>query len=575
LLLPVNGPQVLNGVREAWSSMATANQRLARAAGALAGAALAGVAAHDLRQRQHAILRNFPLVGHLRYLLESVGPELRQYIVTSNDEERPFSRDQRRWVYASSKREINTFGFGTDNEMEQIDTLVVFKQSPFPAPAPAKGEPGAAPDYRAPAGKVLGGGHGRTHAFRPASLVNLSAMSYGSLSPVAVEALNRGAALAACLHNIGEGGLAAAHKHGGELVYQIGTGYFGCRDARGRFSLERLRERLEEAPVRAVEIKLSLGAKPGLGGLLPGPKVTEEIAAIRGVPAWRDCASPAAHTAFSDVDGLIDLVERIAGATGLPVGIKSAVGDLGFWTTLAERMAATGAGPDFVTIDGGEGGTGAAPLAFSDHVALPFKIGMARVYPLFARAGLAENVVFIGAGRLGFPDGMLHALALGCDMVNVGREAMLAIGCIQALTCHTGRCPTGVATHSPWLMRGLDPELKSARAANYIVALRSETLSLARACGAPHPALIDPDRIEIVSERYASAPVREVFGYEPDWPVMSAERRREIEALIGAPAPPERPGPGAGEQAGVRGIGEPGREHQDARGVGETASEAG
>ena len=535
---------------------------------ALVGAALAGVAAHDLRQRHHAILRNFPVVGHVRYLLESVGPELRQYIVTSNDEERPFSRDQRRWVYASSKREINTFGFGSDNEMEQVGSLVVFKHSPFPVAAPAKGQPGAAPDYRLPSGKVLGGRRGRARAFRPSSLVNVSGMSYGSLSPVAVEALNRGAALAGCLHNTGEGGLAPAHEHGGELIFQIGTGYFGCRDEQGRFSLPRLLERVEEAPVRALEIKLSQGAKPGLGGLLPAPKVTEEIARIRGVPAGRDCASPAAHSAFSDVDGLIEFVERIADATGLPVGVKSAVGDVGFWERLASRMAATGAGPDFVTIDGGEGGTGAAPLTFSDHVALPFKLAMARVYPLFARAGLAEDVVFVGAGRLGFPDAALHALALGCDMVNVGREAMLAIGCIQALRCHTGKCPTGVATHSPWLMRGLDPELKSARAANYVVALRAELLALGRACGARHPALIDPGRIEIVSERYGSAPLSEVFGYEPDWPLRSAARRAEVEALIGAPQPTPQPGPEAGEHAGFPGAGEPDREHMDVTGTG-------
>jgi glutamate synthase domain-containing protein 2 len=549
--------------------------RTARRLGALAGAAVAGLAAHDLRQRRHAILRNFPVVGHFRYVLESIGPELRQYIVTSNDEERPFSRDQRRWVYASSKREINTFGFGSDNDMEEIDRLIVFKQSPFPVPPPAEGEPGGPPDYALPTGKVLGGAHGRRHAFRPPSLVNVSGMSYGSLSPVAVEALNRGAALARCLHNTGEGGLAPAHGHGGELIFQIGTGYFGCRDERGRFSLERLQERLAEAPVRAIEIKLSQGAKPGLGGLLPAPKVTEEIAAIRGVPAWRDCASPAAHTAFSGVDEMIEFVERLADATGLPVGVKSAVGDLGFWQTLADRVAATGAGPDFVSIDGGEGGTGAAPLAFSDHVALPFKVGLARVYPLVARAGLAEHVVFVGAGRLGFPDAALHAMALGCDMINVGREAMLAVGCIQAMRCHTGHCPTGVATQSRWLMHGLDPELKSARAANYIVALRSELLRLGRACGAPHPALIDPDRIEIVAERYRSAPLREVFGYERGWPVVSAERREAVEALIGAPAPPQPPGPEAGEQAGFPGAGEPGRPHQDVRAVGETASEAG
>src|SRR3954471_11469376 len=323
-------------------------------AGALTGAALAGAAARDLLQREHAIVRNYPVIGRLRYVLESVGPELRQYIVTSNDEERPFSRDQRRWVYASSKREINTFGFGTDNDLETAEGIVVFKQSPFPVAPPAKGRPGAAPDYALPPAKVLGAAHGRRHAFRPASLVNISAMSCGSLSRVAVEVLNRGAALAGCLHNTGEGGLAPAHKLGGELIFQVGTGYFGCRDEDGRFSLERLLQRTHEAPIRAIEIKLSQGAKPGLGGLLPACKVTEEIAAIRGVPVHRDCASPSSHSAFGDVDGLIAFVERIAEATGLPVGIKSAVGDLGFWEQLAERMAATGAGPDFVTIDGGE-----------------------------------------------------------------------------------------------------------------------------------------------------------------------------------------------------------------------------
>jgi glutamate synthase domain-containing protein 2 len=554
---------------------AAPEKRRARRAGAVAGAALAGVVARDLSQRQHAIIRNFPVVGRLRYLLEAVGPELRQYIVTSNDEERPFSRDQRRWVYASSKREINTFGFGTDNEMEEVDSLVVFKQSPFPALPPAEGQPGASPEYRVPAGKVLGASHGRRGAFRPSSLVNVSGMSYGSLSPVAVEALNRAAVLAGCLHNTGEGGLAPAHRHGGELIFQIGTGYFGCRDQAGRFSLERLEQRVAEAPVRAIEIKLSQGAKPGLGGLLPAPKVTEEIARIRGVPARRDCASPAAHSAFADVDGLIDFVERIADATGLPVGVKSAVGDLGFWETLAARMAATGGGPDFVTVDGGEGGTGAAPMTFSDHVALPFKLAISRVYPIFARAGLAEDVVFIGAGRLGFPDAALNALALGCDMINVGREAMLAIGCIQAQRCHTDRCPTGVATQSRWLMRGLDPGLKSARAANYIAALRSEMLSLARACGARHPALIDPGRIEVVGERYSSTPFREVFAYDAEWPLVSAARRREIEGLIGAPAPLQPPGPEAGEQAGFPGAGDPTRGHQDLRGAGGAASEAG
>jgi glutamate synthase domain-containing protein 2 len=542
-----------------------------RRAATAASAGLAGVVAYDLRQRQHAILRNFPVAGHFRYLLEAFGPELRQYIVTSNDEERPFSRDQRRWVYASSKGEINTFGFGTDSDVEEIDSLLVIKQSPFPAPGPATGEAGGAPDYAVPAGKVLGRVHGRRHAFRPPSIVNVSGMSYGSLSPPAVEALNRGAARAGALHNIGEGGLATAHKHGADLIYQIGTGYFGCRDDDGGFSLERLQERLAQAPVRAIEIKLSQGAKPGLGGLLPACKVTEEIASIRGVPVGRDCVSPSSHSAFSDVDGLIEFVERVAGATGLPVGIKSAVGDPVFWEELATRMAATGGGPDFLTIDGGEGGTGAAPLAYSDHVSLPFKIGFSRVYATFARAGLAEDVVFIGAGRLGLPDTAVFALALGCDMINTGREAMLAIGCIQALRCHTGSCPTGVATQSRWLMHGLDPGLKSARAANYLVALRAEVASLARATGARHPALVRPEAIEIVSERYTSTGLRETFDYEDDWPLLSAGRAAEIEALLGpsvrAAGPGSEAGPVAGDEAG-RGSGAQ-AEHTEGAAAGE------
>ena len=501
-------------------------------------AATAGLVGYDLLQRRRAILRNFPILGHLRYLLEAFGPELRQYIVTSNNEERPFSRDQRRWISASADGQPNVFGFGTDDEMESVQSLLIIKHSPFPAPTPASGTPSAAPHYEIPAAKVLGAGHGRRRAFRPASIVNLSGMSYGALSAPAVASLNHGASIAGVLHNTGEGGLAGAHQQGGELAFQIGTGYFGCRDERGDFSLERLCERVEEAPVRAIEIKLSQGAKPGLGGLLPAGKVTPEIAAIRGVPVGQDCVSPPAHSAFTNVAELIELIETIAAATGLPVGVKSAVGESGFWEELSERMASSGGGPDFITIDGSEGGTGAAPLAFSDHVALPFKLGFARVYGCFARAGLAEEVVFIGAGRLGFPDAALFALALGCDLVSVGREAMLAIGCIQAQRCHTGRCPTGIATQSPWLTHGLDPELGSSRTAGYLFALRAEMLALARSCGVAHPALVRPEHFEIVSERYGSASLAEVFAYPPEWPLLSAERRSETETLIGTTPTP-------------------------------------
>jgi glutamate synthase domain-containing protein 2 len=496
-------------------------------------AGLAGVTAYDLIQRRHAVLRNFPVVGHLRYLLELFGPELRQYIVTSNDEERPFSRDQRRWVYTSAKALPSTFGFGSDNEMESVDALLVIKHAPFPAAPPPDDAPGGFPDYVTPAAKVLGEARGRRHAFRPQSVVNVSGMSFGALSGPAVQALNEGVALAGCMQTTGEGGLAPHHCHGGELIFQIGTGYFGCRDEQGRFSLPHLQETVAKAPVRAVEIKLSQGAKPGLGGLLPGRKVTPEIAAIRGVEAGLDCVSPPGHSAFGSVDELLDVVEQIAAATGLPVGIKSAVGEQEFWTRLAGLMAADRTrGVDFVTVDGGEGGTGAAPLAFTDHVALPFKLGFARVYAAFAAAGVADDVVFIGSGKLGFPDTALSAFALGADMVNVGREAMMAIGCIQAQRCHTGRCPTGVATQNRWLTRGLDPALKSVRLALYVRALRGELLALARTCGVLHPALVGPEHLEIVSERYRATPLHAVFGYEPGWAVPPPERQAEIEQLM-------------------------------------------
>ncbi|MGE3405015.1 MAG: glutamate synthase-related protein [Vicinamibacterales bacterium] len=477
-------------------------------------AVLLAVVVYDLVQRQHAILRNFPLVGHFRYWLEAIGPELRQYIVTDNNEERPFSRDQRRWVYASAKRENNYFGFGSDNEMELQSNYLIIKHATFPLPTPVPGDPDYDPQYAIPCAKVMGEARGRRHAFRPGSVVNVSGMSFGSLSGPAVESLNRGSRIAGCLHSTGEGGVSKYHLSGGDLVWQIGTGYFGCRDAHGRFSLDALQATLARAPqVRALEIKLSQGAKPGVGGLLPMVKISREIAEARGIPMDRDCVSPSVHSAFGDADSLLDFVERLADATGLPVGIKSAVGETAFFRDLARLMQDGRRGVDFITIDGGEGGTGAGPLVFADHVALPFKLAFSRVQKIFAEAGLAERIVFVGSGKLGFPEAAVFAFALGCDMVNVAREALLAIGCIQAQRCHTNHCPTGIATQNPWLVRGVDPTLKSARLANYVITLRKELLALSRACGVAHPSLISADHLELVDGRYGSKTVAELFGY--------------------------------------------------------------
>ena len=499
--------------------------------------ALGGVVAYDLAQRPHAILRNFPIVGHFRYLLETFGPELRQYIVTSNNEERPFSRDQRSWVYQSSKLVTNTVGFGSDNEMENGLGYLIIKPDAIAYPAPQTGQPGSAPEYALPSGKVLGEAHGRRHAFRPASVVNISGMSYGALSARATEALNRGAAIAPCLHNTGEGGLSEHQLHGGDLIFQIGTGYFGCRSPAGGFDLEALLQTIERGPVRALEVKLSQGCKPGIGGLVPAAKVTPEIARIRGVEAGRDCHSPPRHSAFVSIDELIEFCELLGEATGLPVGIKSAVGEQEWWEQLSTRMQASGGGPDFVTVDGGEGGSGAAPLSFADHVALPFKLAFARVYEAFAHHGLNERLTFIGSGKLGLPDTALFAFALGADMVNVGREAMLAIGCIQSQRCHTDRCPTGVATQNAWLVRGLDPEIKSARAANYVRLLRRELLALAHTCGEPHPALVTPDQLELMEEAFRSRTVEAALGYLPAWRRIAPERRAEIERMVAGESP--------------------------------------
>ena len=497
-------------------------------------AALAAVTAHDLLQRRHAILRNFPVIGHGRFMLEAVGPELRQYIVTGNDEERPFSRDQRRWVYASSKLQNNYFGFGTDNDLEHSSGNVIVHHRTFGRTHATHGKPGQ--EAWLPCAKVLGGPRGRRRAFRPESVVNISGMSFGSLSGNAIEALNRGAELAGCLQNTGEGGVSPYHRKGGELIYQIGTAYFGCRDEDGRFSLDRLKTLVESAPIRALEVKLSQGAKPGLGGVLPAPKVSAEIAATRGVPEGKDCISPSRHAEFHDVDSMLDWVEMLATETGLPVGIKSAVGDLTFWRELADAMSSGQRGVDFITIDGGEGGTGAAPMIFTDAVSLPFRLGFSRVYSIFAERGLQHDVVFIGAGKLGLPDNAIVAFGLGVDMVNVGREAMLSVGCIQAQRCHTGKCPTGVATQDKWLAHGLDPDSKSVRAANYIKTLRRDLLKVSEACGVEHPAFIGPESVEILDNLSDGRLLDEVYGYAPGWGFPSeADQARLLLLMEEAP----------------------------------------
>ena len=364
---------------------------------------LAIVAIYDVFiNKSHTILHNFPVVGHFRYMLESIGPELRQYIVANNREELPFNRIERGWIYASAKNENNYEGFGTDRDIYEPNYIFVNN-----AMLPYKLEenhPNAKDPYFLACAKVMGEFSKRRRPYRPASVINVSAMSFGSLSARAIESLNKGCKLANAYHNTGEGGLSPYHKQGSDVVFHFGTGYFGVRGDDGNFSMEKMIQLVKDNPqVRAIEVKLSQGAKPGKGGVLPASKITQEISEIRNVPLNKDVISPPSHSAFDGVEGLVKFVEEIAEATGLPVGIKSAVGKLGSWEELAEIMKNTGKGPDFITIDGGEGGTGAAPPSFADHVALPWLFGFAEVYKIFKKNGLCERTVFIGSGKLGFP----------------------------------------------------------------------------------------------------------------------------------------------------------------------------
>ncbi len=484
------------------------------AGGAVAAAVLA-LYLHDRFLSKDPIVRNYPLFGHFRYLLIDLGPKLRQYIVADNREELPFNRDERDWIARSADGENNYFGFGTDDQILGIGYPII-KHAVFPYGEESFTGSSHDKDCELPAAVTLGERRGRPKAWRPTSIINISAMSYGALGSHAVRALNEGAKRAGCYHNTGEGGISPHHKLGADLVWQIGTGYFGCRDLQGGFSLDRLQETLAASPtVRAIEIKLSQGAKPGKGGVLPAAKVTEEIASIRGVPAGVDCISPNSHRAFGDIPSLIDFVEKIAAATGLPVGIKSAVGHTAFWTELAQAMKGSGKGPDWITIDGGEGGTGAAPMTFTDHVSLPFRVAFPRVYRSFLEQDMADRVAWIASAKLGFPDRAIVAICLGADLINIARESMLAIGCIQAQKCHTGNCPAGVTTHQAALQRGLLPEHQARRFERYLKSFRNELHALTHACGYQHPAEFSAEDVEISTGPAQFKTLRVLEGYTP------------------------------------------------------------
>jgi len=465
-------------------------------------------------QKAHTVSHNFPIIGHFRYMLEKIGPEIRQYLVANNREELPFNRIERGWIYASAKQENNYEGFGTDRDIYAHQHI--FINNAMMAFNIDESHPNYLNNSFLPCAKVIGAYNKRKKPYRPGSVINVSAMSFGSLSAKAVESMNKGVKLAGAYHNTGEGGLSPYHCQGGDIIFHFGTGYFGVRDEYGRFSLEKMVRMVNEKPfIKAIEIKLSQGAKPGKGGVLPAAKITHEISEIRHVPLGKDVLSPPVHSAFSNVPELMNFIEEIAEATGLPVGIKAAIGKLDQWEELADIMASTGKGPDFITVDGGEGGTGAAPPSFADHVSLPWVYGFSDLYKIFQKRGLTERIVFIGSGKLGFPAKAAMAFAMGVDCINVAREAMMSIGCIQAQICHTNRCPSGVATQSKWLQNGINIPLKSQRLAQYFKTFRKELIEITHAAGYEHPCQFTMKDVDVnVDDSYLSKELDKTYLYD-------------------------------------------------------------
>ena len=487
-------------------------------------ALLAIVLVYDLFQTKHIILRNFPVVGHMRYFLESIGPELRQYIVANNREELPFNRIERGWIYASAKKENEYEGFGTDRDI--YSHQYIFVNNAMLAKKVGDGVIDEKESKYLPCAKEWGAYNRRKRPYRPNSLINVSAMSYGSLGKKAIESLNRGVAQAGAYQNTGEGGFSPYHNKGGDVVFHFGTGYFGVRSKDGNFDMDKMKKLVAENPcIRAIEVKLSQGAKPGKGGVLPAKKINKEIAEIRGVEQGKAVLSPPTHKAFDDVQGLVNFVEAIAYETGLPVGIKAAIGKLDQWEELAQIMKTTGKGPDFITVDGGEGGTGAAPPSFADHVSLPWVYGFSDLYKLFERHGIADRVVWVASGKLGFPARAVMAFAMGADCINVAREAMLSIGCIQAKKCHTNACPAGIATHKWWLERGVVVDDKKDRLANYFHKFNKELLEITHAAGYSHPCEFTMEDVDVsIGDKNLTQTLKHTYGYDKvpvhfDWEV--------------------------------------------------------
>jgi len=432
--------------------------------------ALVLLGAYDLLQTRHTVLRIYPVVGHFRYLLESVGPEIRQYFVESDTDGTPIDRNHRAYVYKRAKRQNQTHPFGTERDLNKLG-YAWMPHSIYPAEALEE------------APRVMIGGPDCQQPYA-ASLFNISAMSFGALGPNAIRALNKGAAAGGFFHDTGEGGISPYHLEGGDLVWEVGTGYFGCRTPDGRFSPDHFAEQATRPEVRMIEIKISQGAKPGHGGVLPAAKNTAEIARIRKVEPHTEVLSPPGHSEFSDARGLLEFVQKLRRLSGgKPVGFKLCIGDRDEFEEICRQMVATGIKPDFITVDGAEGGTGAAPIVFSNHVGMPWEKALIFVVDTLVAYDLKQHVKVLTATKIFTAFSIFHALCLGADVCSTARGMMLALGCIQSLSCNTDRCPSGVATTNAARNRGLVVEDKWRRVRNYQQETVKEFLEIFAAAG--------------------------------------------------------------------------------------------
>lgn len=436
--------------------------------------ALVATGIYDLRQQKRSILRNYPIIGHLRFTLEFIRPEIRQYFIESDTEATPFSRAQRSLVYQRAKGDPDKRPFGTQLDVH-AEGYEWINHSIAPTKLPSH-------DFRI----TIGGDRAQPYS---ASVFNISAMSFGALSANAIQALNAGAKRGGFAHDTGEGSISVHHrKHGGDLIWEVASGYFGCRNDDGTFNAEKFAANATDPQVKMIELKLSQGAKPGHGGMLPGPKVTPEIAAARGVPVGVDCVSPAAHSAFSTPVEMMQFIERLRTLSGgKPTGFKLCIGHPWEWFAMVKAMLQTGITPDFIVVDGAEGGTGAAPVEFTDHVGSPLQEGLLLVHNTLRGVGLRDKVKVGCAGKVVSAFDIARMMALGADWCNSARGFMFALGCIQAQTCHSGHCPTGVTTQDPVRQQALVIPDKAERVYNFHQQTLHALQELVQAAGVSHP----------------------------------------------------------------------------------------